>query len=758
MANNTHILECSSPELLPFARSRLKAMRATGLQYLSQKFDVDGHRVDVRIAGDQEFISVSGGTTTVLSGVVKNGLKIKIPPPSGSPIDTAPTYTLRSYKPTEQSIKDAKSKVKPPIFADEPKLVVDLAKRLSGLEENTPALDYYQDVSEHFLDGLQYTHVTGSMYSGKMAKLVQILLGYGRTNTKTQPQKDPNEPDPEAAKYEVALGYTKRPEQDPKPGLVAQVLYDYRWLRCHGIVTASDGKLWLVEISKKNGVIAMPLPMLVISKFKDNKKDVLREAGQLFGGLPSGGTFPADVLIEDAINEGSVIRLATVEAMRIIFDKETFSSAMGWSFTQDGKQAHNTCWYSATPFVFGGWHMDVVTSYHYRMDINIDSRSAVVTLVSSGELSTNGAPASIDGVWDAVPFGFSEPASLGGPPQIRPLPAQTLAFNASPTTMDAPLFVCHLNDVLEVVRVKYQAQSTELATVKGYIHGAPTGYSSKYYWGGRYITTNSFPVIKTTGEFDEDFAFTVRSSWSGTGMVSGVLRNVVNINTWRSISGYNVERLSPPGALWAHGTRDGYLYFEPKESRYSTYSPGFTGWGGQWVSDYMYIRFNAGLYETYIVAGSQDTTLAGDYSLCPGPPSGAGFSDPTFSVVLAYYNSLAETITIPPDTDPGTGWDLHETKPAKLFTLLPSGEIIAKEMTYPDNVTYEATLRRWRDPGGWMTSPLEKRPFLLRSSAVGPHFQVARSPDIDLSGTVTDGTMIPTGAATPDNYSFVGYI
>ncbi len=60
MTGLTHIVECSSPELLPFARSRIKALRATGLTHASQKFDVSGVTVAVRIAGEHSYISVSG--------------------------------------------------------------------------------------------------------------------------------------------------------------------------------------------------------------------------------------------------------------------------------------------------------------------------------------------------------------------------------------------------------------------------------------------------------------------------------------------------------------------------------------------------------------------------------------------------------------------------------------------------------------------------------------------------------------------------
>lgn len=57
----THIVECSSPELLPFARSRIKAIRATGLQYASQTFDCGIGKVHVRVVGEHDYISVTGG-------------------------------------------------------------------------------------------------------------------------------------------------------------------------------------------------------------------------------------------------------------------------------------------------------------------------------------------------------------------------------------------------------------------------------------------------------------------------------------------------------------------------------------------------------------------------------------------------------------------------------------------------------------------------------------------------------------------------
>ena len=53
-------------QFLPFARSRIKALRATGLRYASQQFEIDGSSVKVRIDGEHDYIRISGGGTNDL--------------------------------------------------------------------------------------------------------------------------------------------------------------------------------------------------------------------------------------------------------------------------------------------------------------------------------------------------------------------------------------------------------------------------------------------------------------------------------------------------------------------------------------------------------------------------------------------------------------------------------------------------------------------------------------------------------------------
>lgn len=60
---HVHITQCDDPRFLPFARSRLKQLRATGLAYASQQFAVDGATIHVRKEGEQEYIRITGGAT-----------------------------------------------------------------------------------------------------------------------------------------------------------------------------------------------------------------------------------------------------------------------------------------------------------------------------------------------------------------------------------------------------------------------------------------------------------------------------------------------------------------------------------------------------------------------------------------------------------------------------------------------------------------------------------------------------------------------
>jgi len=76
-----HKLIQGGEQYLPFARSRVKALRAMGLAYASQKFEVDGCTVTVRIDPNHEYITINGGgiLTSMDSGIVDLALPLATP-------------------------------------------------------------------------------------------------------------------------------------------------------------------------------------------------------------------------------------------------------------------------------------------------------------------------------------------------------------------------------------------------------------------------------------------------------------------------------------------------------------------------------------------------------------------------------------------------------------------------------------------------------------------------------------------------------
>lgn len=58
-----HKLIQGGEQYLPFARSRIKALKATGLKYASQKFEIDGVSISVKLVGEEEYIEILGDVT-----------------------------------------------------------------------------------------------------------------------------------------------------------------------------------------------------------------------------------------------------------------------------------------------------------------------------------------------------------------------------------------------------------------------------------------------------------------------------------------------------------------------------------------------------------------------------------------------------------------------------------------------------------------------------------------------------------------------
>lgn len=183
-------------------------------------------------------------------------------------------------------------------------------------------------------------------YSGSMRRWVQLMHGFGKKPEQTSIYDDV---EPEIIDDETHI-QTAWERKLISEGM--RIWYDFRFTRTHGIHFASDGKPWLVEISMNRGVVAMPLPIDYRTTTEDFrlKLENLGDTAGLqalddFGGFPSGEPFPSTGDLWNAYERaGRIITLAEREDLEEFYQHLQYSSAMGWAFSQDGIEAHNTAY------------------------------------------------------------------------------------------------------------------------------------------------------------------------------------------------------------------------------------------------------------------------------------------------------------------------------------------------------------------------------------------------------------------------------
>ncbi len=229
----------------------------------------------------------------------------------------------------------------------------------------------------------QYYKIAPSCYSGHMKKLVQYVLGLGRLDEVELPPND------ELADEVKAKGFTCR--------------YDFRWTTTHGLVKAADKRWWLVEVSQGHGVLAMPLPLYEnIPEFEDDPgagQQELVDVIAAFGGQPTGETFPTGKTLREAIARGDILQLLTPGDMEEFYVYSPYSTCLGWAFSSDGHEAHNTA-HGIEDFSDG---RSIGVGVHYRIVFKIGATnterngndpiataSATLTRMSKGYLCRPG--------------------------------------------------------------------------------------------------------------------------------------------------------------------------------------------------------------------------------------------------------------------------------------------------------------------------------------------------------------------------------
>ena len=253
-----------------------------------------------------------------------------------------------------------------------------------------------------------------TQYTGLMAKLVQLVLGY-QVNA------------PETMQFSFS--------------------YTSSWMKTYGISTDALGGLWLIKIGSYDAdkdVLAMRLPVFpgTGQTYKNSPLDAVRAAIALFKDLPSCEDFPKGLELNAALADGSVKRLATTTDMQPYFRTVSPVDSCGWSFNQSGSEAHNTsCWLEGGE-VYGG---------HFKLAIDIDNATATLTLVEKGILYRGRAR---EDDWAITRCFFNNPGGLEGSGQYPGhLFKQSANYGMDGLPLvSGPVFVCHINDTVSVAR------------------------------------------------------------------------------------------------------------------------------------------------------------------------------------------------------------------------------------------------------------------------------------------------------------------
>ena len=222
-----------------------------------------------------------------------------------------------------------------------------------------------------------------SMFSGKMKLLVQSGLGLARI--------------PDLAQEEYISGVL--PASEPDVNVAPR--FDWTWLRTHGIYTTTEGECWQIEISKLNGVLAMPMPVFANTDTQ-SFRDWLQRVGDLgtvdvldaFGGIPTCEPFPTGTTLADAITDGKVLQLLTdtdvlpfYRDTTLAIDKQPLYQDCGWAFSESGTRAINTCFYykdiakattTPVPYPFTGFETYTdderyMTAQYWRLDLTLSA-------------------------------------------------------------------------------------------------------------------------------------------------------------------------------------------------------------------------------------------------------------------------------------------------------------------------------------------------------------------------------------------------
>lgn len=207
----------------------------------------------------------------------------------------------------------------------------------------------------------QYNDLFPSWWSGSIREAVQVALGFGlQREKKSEGGEIPKDewdtfivPEPWASRIKSEVGAQRLPGYTGKPPKDGMVAFRFDSEISHGLSFDSNGKPWLIEVSKR-GVHAMPLPVIPATTTKAFLKWMTEDDGpndtelihlvERFGGVPSGEGFPdSEEAFEAWKKAGVIIKVCDASAFYAEGNNPMWWSC-GWSFSESGKEGFATCY------------------------------------------------------------------------------------------------------------------------------------------------------------------------------------------------------------------------------------------------------------------------------------------------------------------------------------------------------------------------------------------------------------------------------
>lgn len=231
-----HRLILGGDQYLPFARSRVRALKALGLPYVDQSFEVDGVSIKVRIEPGHEYIRLEGNPTAYLeSGQLEWTFPGELNPERYDPakwhfLDIPATDKYLGWAQTSPPKKTGTQKNKPDLYEGMPSIAVGYPQG-EDADKNAETKAKYADTT--IVKKLIANYFPASLFSGKMRLFMQAQYG-GREKIQSYGLEIG------LVGTSAVLKYRGRNGKAIQFGVYSHI--------SPGIFTAPDGSYWLISI------------------------------------------------------------------------------------------------------------------------------------------------------------------------------------------------------------------------------------------------------------------------------------------------------------------------------------------------------------------------------------------------------------------------------------------------------------------------------------------------------------------------------